>query len=73
MTGAFLRVKRNGKYDNVEVEFLTDEEREKILSKDDRLMNWLHLVCKTLSDADTFLNELVDNGTLCRVSKNVGG
>jgi len=33
MTGAYLRVKRNNKWENIEVEYLTDEERETLLKK----------------------------------------
>lgn len=49
MTGAFLRVKRNGKFVPVEVEFLTDEERIELLSNDERLIQWLNIVCNCLS------------------------
>jgi len=48
MTGAYLRVKRNGKWQNIEVEYLTDEEREEALKDDPRLIKWLNLVCKCL-------------------------
>ena len=37
MTGAYLRVKRE-KWENIEVEHLTDEERQEILKDDPRLM-----------------------------------
>lgn len=50
MTGAYLRVERDGKWKTVEVEFLTDEERETLLKDDPRLINWLHLVCNTLKE-----------------------
>ena len=30
MTGAYLRVKRNNKWENIEVEYLTNKEREEI-------------------------------------------
>lgn len=33
MTGAYFRVKRNGKWTNVELEYLTAIERSEILSK----------------------------------------
>lgn len=38
MTGAYLRVKRGDKWENIEVEHLTDDERQKILKNDSRLM-----------------------------------
>ena len=64
MTGAYLRVKRNDKYENVEVEHLTTEERKKILSGDPRLLQWLDIVCKKLSEAEKTLDGLVEEGIL---------
>ena len=64
MTGAFLRVERDGKWKNIEVEFLTDVEREKILKNDDRLIKWLNLVCNKLSELDPLLRGLEDEGIL---------
>ena len=58
MTGAYLRVKRNGKWQNSEVEYLTDAEREEILKDDPRIMIWLHLVCKKLAYAESILKEI---------------
>lgn len=66
MTGAFLRVQREGKWHNVEVEHLTDEERAGILSNDPRLLEWLHLTCKKLVEAENILNDLVTEGLLTR-------
>lgn len=64
MTGAYLRVKRNGKFENIEVEHLTDAEREKLLKDDPRLINWLHLVCEELVEYELLFNLLVDEGIL---------
>ena len=58
MTGAFLRVWRDGKWQNVEVEHLTDCEREKALKDDPRLMAWLHVVCNELSRVEGMLKQL---------------
>ena len=66
MTGGYLRVKRNDKWENVEVEHLTDEERETILKDDDRLMNWLHMVCNKLSEAEKFLKDLEKDSIIKR-------
>ncbi len=49
MTGAYLRVERDGKWQALEVEYLTDAERETILKDNPRLINWLHLVCNILA------------------------
>ena len=66
MTGAFLRVKRDGKFENVEVEHLTDEERESKLVNDPRLMAWLHLVCHELLRAEKLFKELEADGVIQR-------
>lgn len=64
MTGAYLRVKRNGKWETIEVEFLTDKERESLLKNDDRLMSWLHIVCNKLSEINPLLNDLKEDGVI---------
>ncbi len=66
MTGAFLRVQRDGKWENVEVEHLTDAERESTLANDPRLLSWLHLVCGKLAAADKLLIELEADGIVQR-------
>ena len=58
MTGAYLRVKRNNEWKVIEVEHLTNKERELILKNDPRLINWLHLVCKTLVNAENTLMDI---------------
>ena len=57
MTGAYLRVNRNNKWENVEVEHLTDEERQCALGSKD-LMPWLNLVCKKLAEIDILLKNV---------------
>lgn len=66
MTGEYLSVKRDGKWDDIEVEHLTDEERETILKDDTRLMKWFHVVCKSLVDAEDILEELVKDGIISK-------
>jgi len=66
MTGAYLRVKRNDKWENIEVEHLTDEERESILKDDDRLMQWLHITCNALVKAEDLFKDLEEDGILQR-------
>ncbi len=61
MTGGYLRVKRKGKWENIEIEYLTDEERESILKDDPRLMGWLHMVCNNLASVEKLLKELKEN------------
>ena len=66
MTGAYLRVQRDGTWHNIEVEHLTDEERERILKDDDRLMHWLHCVCRKLAQTEEIFEGLVEDGILER-------
>ena len=56
MTGAYLRIKRDEKWVNIEVEYLSDEERE-MLKDDQRLLQWLNLVCKTLAEFEARIDE----------------
>ena len=47
MTGAYLRVNRGGKWQNVEIEYLTDGEREELFkeSSTEELLKWLNFMC----------------------------
>ena len=47
MTGAYLRVRREGKWQNVEIEYLSDKEREELFKEADReeLLRWLNFMC----------------------------
>lgn len=63
MTGAYLRIKRK-KWENIEVEHLTDEERQEILKNDPRLMQWLNIVCDKLAETEKLLVELEEEGIL---------
>lgn len=51
MTGAYLRVQRDGKWQPVEVEYLTKEERLALFEKRSpvELCRWLDVVCETLA------------------------
>lgn len=66
MTGAYLRVQRDGKWCNVEVEHLTDEERADKFEKYDasQVLMWLNVVCKSLVEAQSLLDGLVADGIL---------
>ena len=65
MTGAYLRVKRE-KWENIEVEHLTDGERQEILKDDPRLMQWLNVVCNKLAETEKLLVGLEEEGILER-------
>ena len=47
MTGAYLRVKRKGKWQNVEIEYLTDSERGELFKDDspENILKWLNFMC----------------------------
>ena len=62
MTGIFLRVKRDGKFHNVEVEHLTPEELD-LIFKDrpsDELINWLKSLTKVIADVEPIINAYND-------------
>ena len=47
MTGAYVRVHRDGKWQNVEIEYLTDGERRELFKEADteELLRWLNFMC----------------------------
>jgi len=49
-TTAYLRVRRGGDWQNIEVEYLTRKERHAILSGRDseNLVRWIDILCETL-------------------------
>jgi len=51
MTGAYLRIKRNGKWQSIEIEHLTYEERRKNMNYEDAL-KWLNFMCKWVTDVE---------------------
>jgi len=71
MTGAYLRVKRKDKWENIEIEHLTDKEREIVLKDDPRLMQWLHIVCNELVSIDKLLKELEESGVISKKNKKL--
>lgn len=66
MTGAYLRALRNGKWDNIEVEYLTEEElKSKFLTRPpEELVNWMSMLCAKLREIEPILNDLVADGIL---------
>ena len=58
MTGAYLRVERKGEWENIEVEYLTDDERKKIfIGSNTTLLQWLNLVCNQLAQFEQVSKE----------------
>ena len=47
MTGAYLRIKRKDKWQNIEIEYLTDGEREELFKEADteEVLKWLNFMC----------------------------
>lgn len=47
MTGAYLRIQREGIWQNVEIEYLSDEEREELFKEADseEILKWLNFMC----------------------------
>ena len=68
MTGAYLRVKRDGEYKPIEIEYLTDAERAlKFHGKEaDEVLPWLHLLCRKIAEIEPLLTELEKDGILER-------
>ena len=47
MTGAYLRVKRGDIWQNIEIEYLSDKEREELFkeSSTEEVLRWLNFMC----------------------------
>jgi len=63
MTGAFLRVEREGKWENIEVENLTEDELDDIIGSRSKaeIMGWLDLTCSVLRLCDAAFAKKKDN------------
>lgn len=59
MTEVYLRVKRNGKYENVEIEYLTDEEIDEVFGKaeNEELRIWIKFLINQLYSIATFIDK----------------
>ena len=68
MTGAYLRALREGKWENIEVEHLTNDEiKEKFLSrKPEELVNWMIMLCEKIREVEQVFNGLVEEGILIK-------
>lgn len=66
MTGAYVRVKRGEKFENIEVENLTEDElKEQFLSRSpEELVAWMNLLCSTIRRVEPILDDLVQDGIL---------
>jgi len=52
MTGAFVRIKRDGKFENIEIEYLSVQERINLFKDKDKeeILKWLDLTCSVLCE-----------------------
>jgi hypothetical protein len=66
MTGAYLRALRNGKWDNIEVEHLSEEElKDKFICRSpEELVNWMSMLCAKIRQIEPIFNGLVEDGIL---------
>lgn len=64
MTGAYLRVKRNDTWENLEVEFLTEEELDAafIDREPAALVSWIKMLCGHLRVLAPLMAELERDG-----------
>ncbi len=69
MTGAYLRAIRHGRWDNVEVEHLTEEElKDKFLTRpQEELVNWISMLCAKIRQIEPVFQGLVKDGILLEV------
>lgn len=58
MTGAYLRVYRDGKWQNIEVEHLSEAELMDAMKhrEKEEIIRWLHMVCRTVAHMDDAFN-----------------
>jgi hypothetical protein len=70
MTGAYLRAKRGDKFENIEVEHLTEEElKEKFLHRTpEELVNWMSMLCGYLRRLEPLLQDLERDGIIAKVA-----
>lgn len=54
MTGAFVRIKRDGKLENIEIEYLSVQERIDLFKDKDKeeILKWLDLTCSVLCEIE---------------------
>jgi hypothetical protein len=70
MTGAYLRAKRGDKFENIEVEHLTEEElKEKFLHRPpEELVKWMSMLCEYLRRLEPLLQDLERDGIIEKVA-----
>ena len=68
MTGAYFRVKRDGRWENIELEHLTRDERYECLSgkKNAFLISCIDILSERMVQAEKILDDLVNEGILAK-------
>jgi hypothetical protein len=71
MSGAYLRVLRHNKWENVEVEHLTKQELIDKFSQRpaEELVNWISMLCEIVKANETILQELENEGLIKKITK----
>ena len=71
MTGAYMRVQRDDKWENIEVEHLTDAELvEKFKDRPtEELLSWLQMLCGAIRHVEPLIRSLEEEGIIQRVSR----
>ena len=59
MTGAYVRIERDGKWENIEVEHLTDAELYGFMERQQpkRVFQWLQMTCQALRECELIIIE----------------
>ena len=59
MTNAYVRVLRDGKWQNVEIEYLLDKEREELFkeSSTEEVLKWLNFMCNQYEELILLIKE----------------
>ena len=70
MTGAYLRIKRNDEWVNVEIEHLSETELMEQLSDKpaDELVRWINMLCAHIQKIEPLLKDLERDGIISFVS-----
>jgi hypothetical protein len=68
MTGAYLRVRRGDKWENIEIEHLKSSERAQVLGNrtEGELLHWIDMLCDKLIEVEELLIQLENEGIVER-------
>lgn len=71
MTGAYLRVIRDGKWQPIEVEHLTTDERKQHFQNRpaEEILKWMEMLCLELTKTETLLKQLEQDGLISKTGE----